>query len=128
MRLKGRDLVATILIIAIAALYIGYLVYGSMPLVQDARGMAGVGLAFGALAFGVLKYGDTSNPVRGGEIAMACVALALGITAVLLAETSAAATLLAVFMASILVLWAVEVLSHTGLLPGAGHPSGAPPT
>ncbi|HEX6498979.1 MAG TPA: hypothetical protein VF054_08100 [Micromonosporaceae bacterium] len=124
MKLKGRDLVATILVVAIAVPYIGYLVNGSMPFVQDARGMTGVGLAFGALAFGVLKYGDTANPLTRGEIAVASVSLALGLAALLLAETAVAATLLALFMVSILVVWAVEVIDHAGIAHRSNRPTG----
>jgi hypothetical protein len=37
---------------------------------------------------------------------------------------AAAEVLLAVFMGSILVVWAVELLDHAGILPGAGHRAG----
>ena len=47
MRLTVRDLVATLLVVAIAVPYIGLLIDGEMPFVQDARGMAGVGLLLG---------------------------------------------------------------------------------
>jgi hypothetical protein len=40
--LTGRDAVATILVAAIAVPYIGYLINGSMPFVQDPTGMAGI--------------------------------------------------------------------------------------
>ena len=42
----------------------------------------------------------------------------LGIVALALAETAAAEVLLAVFMASILIVWAVELMDHAGILPG----------
>jgi hypothetical protein len=42
---------------------------------------------------------------------------------VALAET-AAAEVLAVFMGSLLVVWAVELLDHAGILPGGGHRAG----
>lgn len=41
MKLTLRDLVATLLVAAIAIPYVGYLVNGEMPFVKDARGMAG---------------------------------------------------------------------------------------
>jgi hypothetical protein len=48
---KTRDLLATILVAAIAVPYIGYLVNGEMPLIQDPRGMSATGLVLGVLAF-----------------------------------------------------------------------------
>lgn len=59
-RLTLRDLAATLIIAAVIIPFIGYSVRGSMPFVQDPRGMAGVGLvgavlalaAFGRRAFG----------------------------------------------------------------------------
>jgi hypothetical protein len=41
-----------------------------------------------------------------------------------LAETAAAEVLLAVFMGSIVVVWAVMLMDHAGVLPGAGHRTG----
>ena len=49
---------------------------------------------------------------------MAAVSLVLGLVALGLAETAAAEVLLAVFMGSILVVWAVELMDHQGILPG----------
>jgi hypothetical protein len=40
------------------------------------------------------------------------------------AETAAAEVLLAVFMGSILVVWAIELMDHAGILPGSGHRTG----
>jgi hypothetical protein len=50
------------------------------------------------------------------ETALAVTGLVLGAAALLLAETAAAELLLAVFMASILVIWVVKVMDHTGLV------------
>ena len=51
MRLTLRDLIATALLLAIGIPYVGYLVAGEMPLVEDARGMSAVGLLLGAVMF-----------------------------------------------------------------------------
>jgi hypothetical protein len=50
-KLTVRDLAATLLIAAVAVPFIGYSVRGSMPFVQDPRGMAGVGIVGAMLAF-----------------------------------------------------------------------------
>ena len=47
--------------------------------------------------------------------------LLLGVIALALAGTAAAEVLLAFFMASILAVWAVELMDHAGILPGAKH-------
>jgi hypothetical protein len=124
MRLRMRDLVASLLVAAIGVPYVGYLVNGEMPFIKDPRGMSGVGLALGVVAFLVMRSGDTFDRLGKAETGLAVLSLALGIVAVVLAETAAAEVLLAVFMGSILVVWAVELMDHAGLLPGMGHPTG----
>lgn len=115
MRLQARDLVATALVLAIAVPYVGYLVNGSMPYVEDARGMAAVGLLLGALAFVVMRSGDQLDRAGKVEAGIALVSLALGLVALAFAETAAAEVLLAVFMVSVLVVWAVEMVDHAGV-------------
>ena len=44
MTIKPRDWVATLLVAAIAVPYIGYLIRGEMPFIQDPRGMSATGL------------------------------------------------------------------------------------
>ena len=58
------------------------------------------------------------------ETALAGVSLVLGVVALALAETAVAEVLLAVLMASILIVWAVELMDHAGILPGVGHRTG----
>lgn len=43
------DVVATALVAGVVVFYLGYVAFGSMPLVEDVRGMAAVGLWFAAL-------------------------------------------------------------------------------
>lgn len=124
MRLRARDLVATILVAAIGVPYVGYLINGDMPFIQDPRGMSGVGLILGVAAFLVMRSGDTVNRLGKAETGLAVLSLALGVVALALAETAAAEVLLAVFMGSILVVWAVELMHHAGILSGGGHPTG----
>lgn len=123
MRLTLRDLVATLLVLAIAIPYIGFLVNGSMPLIADPRGMAAVGLIVGFVAFLVMSEGDVLDRVGKTETGVAIVSLALGVVALVFAQTSAADVLLAVFMVSILVVWAVELMDHAGVVPGHAHSS-----
>ena len=122
MRLKFKDLMATILFAAIAVPYVGYLINGEMPFIKDPRGMSATGLVFGVAAFLVMRRDDMFDRVGKAETALAAVSLMLGLAALALAETAAAEVLLAVFMGSILVVWAVELMDHAGILPG--HPAG----
>lgn len=115
MRVQIRDLVATALVLAIAVPYVGYLVNGSMPYIEDARGMAAVGLLLSALAFVVMRSGDELDRAGKVEAAIALVSLGLGLVALAFAETAAAEVLLAVFMVSVLVVWAVEMVDHAGV-------------
>jgi hypothetical protein len=124
MRLKTRDFVATVLVAAIAVPYFGYLINEEMPFIKDPRGMSGTGLLLGIVAYLVLRRGDAFGTTGKVEMGLALVSLALGVIALALAETAAAEVLLAVFMGSILVVWAIELMDHAGILPGAGHPTG----
>lgn len=121
MRLKVRDLVATLLVAAIAVPYVGYLIDGDVPLVQDARGMAAVGLLLGAAAFAVLVGDNKRDRVGKIETGLAVLSAVLGVIALALAETAAAEVLLAIFMVSILVVLAAELIDHAGWWH-AGHP------
>ena len=116
MRLKARDLVATALVAAVAVPYIGYLVRGDMPFIQDPRGMSATGLVIGIVAFWVMQRGDALDRVGKVETAVAVLSLALGIVAFVFAEAASAEGLLAVFMVSIAAVWAMKLNDHTGVL------------
>ncbi len=124
MKLTIRDLVATLVVVAIGVPYVGYLVNGEMPFVKDPRGMSAVGLLLGAVAFFALRSVDTLDRVGKVEFGAWIVSLVLGVVALAFAEAAAAETLLAVFMASILIVWAFELLDHAGLLHSHDHPGG----
>jgi uncharacterized membrane protein YfcA len=123
MKLTFRDAIASLLIVAIAVPYVGYLVNDEMPFIQDARGMSAVGLVLGSIAFLVLQSGNADDRVGAGEGVAAIVSMSLGLAALLLAETAAAEILLAVFMVSILLVYAFEVADHAGLV----HAHAGPP-
>ncbi|MEV0804690.1 hypothetical protein AB0I34_43850 [Kribbella sp. NPDC050281] len=116
-----RDLVAMLLVAAIAVPYVGYLIDGDVPFVQDARGMAAVGLLLGAVAFAVLVGGNKRDRAGKIETGLAMLSTVLGLVALALAETAAAEVLLAIFMGSILVVLAAELIDHAGWWH-AGHP------
>jgi lysylphosphatidylglycerol synthetase-like protein (DUF2156 family) len=105
---KLRDLVATLLVIAIGIPYVGYLVRGEMPFIQDPRGMAATGLVLGLVAFFVAARG-VPEQLSTTVTAVSVVSLLLGVAALAFAEAAAAEVLLAVFMASILLAWALAM-------------------
>jgi hypothetical protein len=116
--LRTKDAIALLLVALIAVPYVGYLVRGEMPFVQDPRGMSAIGLILGVAAFLVFLWGDKLDRLGWFEVALGAASLALGVTALLLAETATAEVWLAVFMASILLVAATELLDHLGVLPG----------
>jgi hypothetical protein len=124
MRLKLKDLIATVLFAAIAVPYVGYLIDGEMPFINDPRGMSAAGLVLGAVGYLVIRQDDLFDRIGKAETALAGISLALGLVALALAETTAAEVLLAVFMGSLLVVWAVELMDHAGILPGASDRTG----
>jgi hypothetical protein len=117
MKLKFKDLLATIVFAAIAVPYVGYLINGEMPFIKDPRGMSATGLVLGVVAFLVMRQDDRFGKAKTG---LAAVSLVLGLVALGLAETAAAEVLLAVFMGSILVVWAVELMDHADVFRGGG--------
>ena len=127
MRLKTRDVFASILLVLVAIPYIGYLVNGEMPFVKDARGMSTVGLVLAAMAFLVVWRGDRQNKVWWFT-GLVTTSLALGTVALALAETAAAEAMLGVFMASILVVWAVEMIDRAINGDGTGGHTSRLPT
>ena len=116
-RLTVRDHVATALVALIVIPYIGYLVWDETPVLQDPRALAGWGIALGLPAFVIIRGADLLDWTGLAEVGAATVSLLLGITALVLSETAAAEALLAAFMASILLVWLVEILDHAGVLP-----------
>ena len=116
MRLTTRDAIGAVLAIAIAIPYVGYLLNGEMPFIQDPRGMAATGLVLGAAGYLVMRRGDAVDRVRRTEIGLAATASVLGVVAFALAETAAGEVLLAVFMIAVLAVFVVELLDHSGVL------------
>jgi hypothetical protein len=110
MRITYKDVVATLLVAAIAVPYIGYLAWGDMPFIQDPRGMAATGLVLGLAAAAVAgRAALDPDPMHLAALASGVAALALGIAA-LWAETNE--VLLALFIAAIVVTWAIGEIAH----------------
>ncbi len=114
MRLTIRDAIATVLVLALGVPYVGYLVNDEMPFIEDPRGMSATGLVLGAVAWLVLRTGNAKDRVGRGETVGAVVSMLLGVVALVFAEAAAAEALLAVFMVSILLVFAFEVADHAG--------------
>ena len=121
MKLTWRDLIATVVVTAVAVPYVGYLVHGEMPLIDDPRGMAGIGLLLGVVAVSVWRFGEDDERFGTAELVVLVASLVLGVVALVLAETAAAEVMLAVFMVSLLLVWMVELADHAGRLPGHPH-------
>jgi hypothetical protein len=114
MRLKVRDLIGAVLVVAIAVPYIGYLLNGEMPFIKDPRGMSATGLVLGTAAYLVMRRGDATDRAGKLEIALAVATGIFGLIVLALAETAAAEALLAVFMVAILAVFLVELFDHAG--------------
>jgi len=119
---RSRDLVATLLVIAIGIPYVGYLVRGEMPFIQDPRGMSATGLALGIIAFFVAAR-EVPQQLKTPLTIVAVVSLVIGVAALAFAETFVAEALLAVFMISVLLTWALAMSGYV-VHEGAGHYSG----
>jgi hypothetical protein len=116
MRLTPRDAFASVLYALILVPYIAYLIRGEMPFIQDPRGMAATGLVLGVAAFLVADRISLGAAVGSTQVALAVTALTVGIVALAVAETAIAETLLAAFIALIVIVWAVQMLHHAGVI------------
>ncbi len=116
-KLTTRDLLATLLTAAVVVPFIGYSVRGSMPFVQDPRGMAGV-IAVGALlafaAFGRKAFG--ASTYEWVIVTLGVLTLGFAIAA-LIAETVWA--LLVPAMAGLVLTWALALLHDAGYVASA---------
>lgn len=113
-----KDTVATALVAVAVLIYVGYLTLESVPLVQDVKGMAAIGLV---LSFASRRIGGRHG-FRHERAAMVANFGSLGLGFAALATGSSA--LLALFMASIVGLWfAAAYTSTNGFGTNRLHPS-----
>src|SRR5690348_16864625 len=123
MKLTLRDGIATALVAAIAVPYVGYLWQGEMPFIKDPRGMSATALVLGVAAFGVSGRVFDTGAMGKVELGLGVISFALGVAALVFAGTFAAQALLAAFFATIVVVWAVEMLHHAGLIRFGSTPA-----
>ena len=132
MKLTWRDALATVLIAATGVLYGFYFVLGSVGPswvgVQDATGMAAVGLGVGVIITALtmdITAGATSSfrtlvsAVRLGSVALGLLAL-VGEN---LFSPTVWESILAAFMGSLAVVWALGTARHAGLVGTGSRPS-----
>lgn len=130
-KLTTRDVVAAALVAAVAIPYVGYLVDGAVPFIEDARGMSATGLVLGAVAFLVFRRGGESDRESDAlsrlDRVLFAAAAVLGLVSLLAAESAAADVLLAAFMGSILAVFAIGLMEHAGLVreDGGAHRTAA---
>ena len=110
MKFTWKDVVATLLVAAVVVPYIGYLARGSMPFIQDPRGMAATGLILGAAAAALAGRAILAGGVwHRVTLAIGVVTLGFGVAAVWVGSSG---VLLALFTAGIVVTWALAELIH----------------
>ena len=111
-KLSVRDGIATVALLAVLIPYIGYLIRGEMPFIEDPRGMAAVGLV--GLMIAVGAWGSRSETTFGKIMLIAIlVTVALGLAA-LFVGVEGSAILLALFIGAMVVVWLAETLFDAG--------------
>lgn len=116
-KLTLRDILATLVVAAVVVPFIGYSVRGSMPFVQDPRGMAGVGIAGCLLTFAVLgRERLGTGAFERVMVTLGVLTLGFGIAA-LIAETTWA--LLVPMVAGLVIIWAAVLLHDAGYIAPA---------
>jgi hypothetical protein len=123
MKLSIRDGIATLLVAAIVVPYVGFLINGDMPFIKDPRGMSATALILGVAAFLFAGRFTTDSGIGMLEIVLAVLTAAIGVVAVLAAETAAAYLLLAILIGGIGLTWAVQMVHHSGVLGSAPLPA-----
>ncbi len=107
MTFRRRDAVATVLVAVVLLGYGSYLVFEGVPVIRDARGMAAVGVVFG---FASRRLGGRWGFKHEHLVMLAGLgSLALGFAAI----GTGNGVVLAVFMASIVALWAAALYVRT---------------
>ncbi|MGW5191801.1 hypothetical protein ACWEOO_21335 [Kribbella sp. NPDC004138] len=112
MRLRVRDILAVVLLLAVLVPYVGYLVDSDVPLIDDPRAMASTGLFLGGLAFWVIRGGQRTTRLGRVEAGAAGLALVLYVLTIALAATGGVELLLAAFMCSLLLVLALDLLDR----------------
>jgi hypothetical protein len=122
-----RDVIATLIVVALALLYVDVVGGSGFGFVADARGVAATGLVLGLVACAIAGESVTvARPGTWRAIAGVLVPtlVAAGIVTVIINNT----TVLAVFMTLLVVLWAGSTVHHlveparTGVTrPGPTH-------
>jgi hypothetical protein len=114
MRFTRKDTVATGLVAAVVVVYVAYVASDGIPFVRDVKGMAAVGLILG---FASRRIGGRAAFAHE-QVAFAAglASMALGIVTLI----TASEVVLALFVASIVALWAAAMYArtHTGYV---GH-------
>jgi len=125
MRLTWQDGTAAVLVAAIVVPYVGYVVHGQMPLINDPRAMAGVALILGlaASSFSRADLHWSDGWVRAASV-VGVAALGFGIAAGLTGNK----LMLGAFVGSIVLLWAVASARHAGAHFTARRRHPAPPS
>ena len=121
MRFTWRDAFVSLLVAAVAVPYVGYLVRGSMPFIEDPRGMAATGLVLGLIAAAAAGRAAFTQERfgRAAEI-VGLVSLGTGLATLIWAESGTLSdVLLAVFVGTMVLTWALVMVGDSGLL--AGH-------
>lgn len=113
-KLTARDLLGTLVVAAVVVPFIGYSVRGSMPFVQDPRGMAGVGIVGAVLAFAAFgRKAFGSGAFEAVMVTLGIVTIGFGIAA-LIAETMWA--LLVPMMAGLVLMWVLALVHDAGYM------------
>ena len=121
-KLTFRDMLATLIVATAVVPFIGYSVHGSMPFVQDPRGMAGVGIVGCLLTFAAFgREALGTGAFKWFMVTLGVLTLGFGIAA-LIVETSWA--LLVPMVAGLVIIWAAALLHDAGYVAPAhavGH-------
>ncbi len=113
-----RDVIATLIVAAMAVLYIDVVGGSTFGFIADARGVAATGLVLGLVACAIA--GDSVTVAKPGMWRRIAGFLVIGLVAAgVVTIITDSLTVLTVFMAVLVVLWAGSTVRHV-FAPGPG--------
>jgi hypothetical protein len=114
---RPRDVIATVLVVALAVLYLVVVTGQEVLLADDLRAVTALSLMLGGSALVALADDEYNDPVSWMTTLLGGAATVSGLLTLAFLESAAAQVLLTVFVGLVLAVWAVQLAEHLTVRP-----------